>query len=279
MDYTNKHASGDHVFTMIAALQTGWYNTMSDILNDSTSPDGALLKCCTKCGETKPCAAFSKDKNRRDGLQPQCKQCAARYKSDNADKLHEYRARYRSERPDKVRESGARYYRKNVDKARERHARYYRKNVDKLHEYGAQWRQANPDKDRAKAHRRRATKRALPAQWSDTDAQRMLAYWKNCCAICEQKVEPNNAFYILAADHWIALTDPRPDNPGTVPCNILSLCHSKIGNTAGCNNSKHNADPIAWLNRLYPDDPKLVAKILARIAKYFKFIETDGGAQ
>ena len=270
----------------------------------TANPADIPLKRCPGCGETKPHSEFSKDKARRDGLQAHCKQCRAKYRSDNADKIREgvaryrsenpakvregqarYRsenpakererhARYRSENPAKARESHARYYRKNVDKARERHARYYRKNVDKLHEYGAQWRQENPDKDRAKAHRRRATMRALPAQWTDTDAQRMLAYWGNRCAICSQHVEPNNAFYYLAQDHWIALDDPRIDNPGTVPCNILPLCHSKIGNALGCNNSKSNADPIAWLHSRYPDDPRLVAKILARIAKYFKYAKT-----
>jgi len=54
---------------------------------------------------------------------------------------------------------------------------------------------------------------------------------------------------------------------------MLPLCHSKIGNALGCNNSKSNDDPIAWLHSLYPNDPKLVAKILARIAKYFKTVK------
>ena len=273
---------------------------MSDIPYDSAAPDGALIKRCPGCGETKPHSAFCKSK--RDGLQAHCKQCEAKYRSANADKISESQARYRSanadkiserkaryrsenpakerERsaryrnanPDKVRESQARWYRANAVKERERVARWRQANPDKRRESVARWRQANLDKVRAAWHRRRATKRALPAQWSDADAQRMLAYWKNCCAICSQHVEPNNAFYYLAQDHWIPLTSP--ECPGTVPCNMLPLCHSKIGNALGCNSAKYNADPIEWLHSLYPDEPKLVAKILARIAKYFKFIET-----
>ena len=235
-----------------------------DVTNNSNanSPD-ALIKRCPGCGETKPHSEFSKNKAQRDGLQTHCKQCVA-----------VYHARYRSKNIDALRERDVRCYRENADKIHERKARYHSENADKIHESNARYHRENPDKARATAHRRRATKRALPSQWSDTDIQRMFAYWKNRCAICNQHVEPNNAFYFLAADHWIALTSP--ECPGTVHWNMLPLCHSKIGSALGCNNSKHDADPIEWLNRRYPDDPKLVTKILARIAKYFKFIVTDG---
>jgi len=223
----------------------------------TANPADIPLKRCNKCGETKPCAEFYKYKNTRDGLQAHCKQCNARYYRENLGK---------------ARESSARWRQANLDKVREYQARYRSANADKLSEYNARWRQANPAKTRAKEHRRRATERALPSQWTSADAQRMLAYWDNCCAICSQHVEPNNAFYYLAQDHWIPITSP--ECPGTVPWNMLPLCHSKIGNTAGCNSAKSNADPIEWLHRLYPDDPKLVAKILARIAKYFKYAKT-----
>ena len=247
--------------------------TMSDIDNVNANSPDALLRRCTKCGETKPCAGFSKNKTERDGLQRHCKSCAAKYRLENAGEISEYGAQYRIKNASKVREKNARWRSENPDKAREGKARWQRENPDKVRAADARWQQANLDKVRAKEHRRRATKRALPVQWSDTDIQRMLVYWGNRCAICNQHVEPNNAFYFLAADHWIALTSP--ECPGTVPCNILPLCHSKICSALGCNNSKSNADPIAWLNSRYPDDPKLVAKILARIAKYFKTV-TDG---
>jgi len=249
-----------------------------DVRNDHTATfSDALVKRCTKCGATKPHSEFSKDRTRRDGLRPHCKQCAAkyhaRYRSANADKLSESKARYRSDNADKINAGAARYRSENADKINADTARYRSENPAKERANQARWRQANPDKVRAAGHRRRATMRALPSQWTDTDIQRMLAYWDNRCAVCGQHVEPNNAFYYLAQDHWIPLTSP--ECPGTVAWNMLPLCHSKIGNTAGCNSAKSNADPIEWLNRLYPNDPKLVAKILARIAKYFKAV-TDG---
>lgn len=34
------------------------------------------MKRCTKCGETKPVAEFSRDRSKRDGLYPWCKECS-----------------------------------------------------------------------------------------------------------------------------------------------------------------------------------------------------------
>jgi hypothetical protein len=61
----------------------------------------------------------------------------------------------------------------------------------------------------------------------------------------------------------IPLTDPRPDNPGTVPTNIVPLCHG----VDGCNLSKSNGDPIEWLTSRYV--PRKAKQILARIQAYF----------
>lgn len=36
-------------------------------------------KTCSKCRETLPVAAFAKDRNRKDGLYPQCRECTAAY--------------------------------------------------------------------------------------------------------------------------------------------------------------------------------------------------------
>ena len=257
---------------------------MSDIDDSNASSQDAPLKRCPKCGETKPRIEFGKNKTKRDGLGSYCKQCRAKYRIENTDKERERNARYYRENADKLREDHAFYYRENADKFRENHARYYRDNAEKLHKYNAAYRienpdkireiqarylRANPDKARAKDHRRRARKNNLLVQWTDADIHRMLEHWKNCCAVCGQGVEPNNVFYVLAHDHWIPLTSP--ECLGTVPWNMLPLCHSRIGNAMGCNLSKSNKDPIEWLNSRY--SPEQVRAILKRIDKYFASVK------
>jgi hypothetical protein len=71
--------------------------------------------------------------------------------------------------------------------------------------------------------------------------------------------------YTLAKEHWIALGDQR--NPGTVPWNILPLCHAKSGVKGGCNNAKWTKDPVVWLESVL--SPESFQRKLAEIMDYF----------
>jgi hypothetical protein len=108
--------------------------------------------------------------------------------------------------------------------------------------------------------KRRAFERHLPSAFTPHDWERCLSYWNNSCAVCGR---PRGLWHTIAADHWIALSDPRPNNPGTVPTNIIPLCHG----IDGCNNSKHDNDATEWLTRKY--GRRKAKKILERIQKYF----------
>jgi ribosomal protein L37AE/L43A len=81
-------------------------------------------------------------------------------------------------------------------------------------------------------------KRSLPHAFTQQDWERALEYWGYRCAVCGR---PRGLWHTLAADHWIPLT--HPDCPGTVPTNIIPLCHGE----GGCNNSKGKKMPDAWL--------------------------------
>jgi hypothetical protein len=81
-------------------------------------------------------------------------------------------------------------------------------------------------------------KRRLPDTFTDQDWQRALEYWGHQCAVCGR---PRGLWHTLAADHWIPLSDP--DCPGTIPTNIVPLCHGE----GGCNNSKRSRSPQDWL--------------------------------
>ena len=53
-------------------------------------------QCCT-CGEVKEVEAFSRNRSRKDGLQPRCKACARRHYEQNREAIAEYQRRYREE--------------------------------------------------------------------------------------------------------------------------------------------------------------------------------------
>jgi 5-methylcytosine-specific restriction endonuclease McrA len=91
------------------------------------------MKLCKKCNETKELSCFSKDKTRKDGLQPYCKECTSKYKkkhrTENAKKISEYQKEYR----EKNKQSLSKYHKEYLDNGgREVRKRYRQNNPDKI---------------------------------------------------------------------------------------------------------------------------------------------------
>lgn len=114
--------------------------------------------------------------------------------------------------------------------------------------------------------RRRARNLNLPDTLTAAQWERAIEYFNGCCAVCGRQLRDLFSTHTVAADHWIPLTDPRPDNPGTVASNIIPLCHGEDG----CNNSKGNKDPLEWLTERY--GKRKAKTILARIEAYFRWV-------
>lgn len=150
---------------------------------------------------------------------------------------------------------------------REEHRRkqrdYYWNNHEKI--------LANPRKHAIHESKRRAKIRGLPYEWTNAHWIACLEYWNNKCCVCGRMASDT---HFLAQEHWIAVKDNRPDNPGTVPWNMLPMCHSYRGRGAspGCNNSKWVHDPITWIKSKYPPDE--ANEILKRITDYFEWMKS-----
>ncbi len=111
-------------------------------------------------------------------------------------------------------------------------------------------------------------KQRLPKLFTKTDWEHCLDYWNRRCCVCGREAGDG---YALAQEHWIAISDLRQDNPGTVPWNILPLCHAKGGVEGGCNNSKWTRDPVEWLTQFL--GPEKAAAKLAEISAYFSSVD------
>lgn len=102
---------------------------------------------------------------------------------------------------------------------------------------------------RLTVHRRLARVRGLPSHFTRESETFLRAYWGDVCAICGAAAD---FWHRIAWDHWIPLSHPAC--PGTVPDNILPLCHSRKGagtlpGSRSCNNSKFKRDPVVWLTQ------------------------------
>lgn len=266
-------------------------------------PDG--YKRCTICKQLKPATYeyFCKRSSRPDGLNYECKSCAQlrvaqwrrnnperkrqsnrEYREANVDSIRQYKQEWRERNREYVRAfDKERYqqkrevikarirswYQRNKTEVRKYHRERYQKLKPEIRVQAQKWKVANPDRVRISGERRRARERNLPRQFTFMDWQRALEYFDYRCAICRRSAD---FWTLLVADHWIPLSSPIC--PGTVPQNMIPLCHARPDSPAGqpcCNNSKSNKSPEAWLIEKYGELE--AAEILGRIQQYFEVVK------
>jgi hypothetical protein len=132
----------------------------------------------------------------------------------------------------------------------------------------------NRERRRLTELKRRTIKLQLPTMFTRAHLEFMLQYWKGCCCVCGR--ESGSFWHTIALDHWIPLSDPGC--PGTIPSNIVPLCHAKKGATATmaqtcCNNSKHNKEPLMWLTTKL--GPRKASAKLREIQTYFALTQQE----
>jgi len=94
------------------------------------------MKKCTKCKVDKEITEFFKDKQRKGGLYPSCKECGKEYHKEynkkNKDKIIEHKKEYYKKNKNKINKSNKEYYEENKDKVAERVKEYYKENKYKI---------------------------------------------------------------------------------------------------------------------------------------------------
>lgn len=170
-------------------------------------------------------------------------------------------ARYHRD-PETARAKARHHYWRNPERCRERRRRYGANNRDKVKIQRQIWYRTGAGI--VAVQRRNARKRSLPNTLTTQQWQRCLKYWHHRCAVCDR---PIGLWHTLAADHWIPLSNGSC--PGTVPGNIIPLCHG----IDGCNNSKSSRDPVVWLTEKF--GKRKSAQILARVTAYFEWVQAQ----
>lgn len=137
-----------------------------------------MRKKCYKCKIEKDIKSFTKNKTRKDGLEPRCKSCAKEYRDANKERAAKYKKEYYQANKDKISASGKiyrelnkerikdwremnkerlseyrkiyykKYYQSNKEKFSENSKRYQKANKEKISEYQKQYRKANKGKRR-----------------------------------------------------------------------------------------------------------------------------------
>lgn len=212
-------------------------------------------KICTKCGSEIEATSeyFYRDKQTRDGLSPQCKECRdaeirviypygeakrKEYREKNKKRLREYAKKYREENKEKIRA----YYIENRDKHKAAKAIYYQNNKDKYREYSKKYYATDKGKRLRKIclHRRRAKQKELlydfePRQWESAKK-----YFNYRCAYCGKSEEEHFKQFgeSLHQEHFI----PVAKGGNHTKDNIIPACRN-------CNGGKRDKDFFEW----YPE--------------------------
>jgi hypothetical protein len=235
--------------------------------NDTTTP----LKRCSKCGNEYPATLeyFYKHPLGKYGLQYYCKACTGEDSKRRAkkypEKVREGQARRVNNHPDKTREYARRYRERHREKTRESEARYRKEHQKQVCEWRARWAKEHPEKVNESNRRHRARKHNLPVAFTTTQAVAALDYWKRRCAFCGIQLNQLSMFEDIQThmDHFIPLSDKRPDNPGTVVGNMLPSC-------ADCNRHKNGLDPIEWITGKF--GKRKAKRVIERIEAYFEWV-------
>lgn len=223
---------------------------------------GEEVKFCPRCETCKPMTAFSNSSSHSDGKRSECKDCRSKYYYDNHERAVERIRAYYDENQETIKAYRRAYYQENLDHEKQRNRVYYRRNQKRIRLMAKDYRKRKPEVKRASAQRRLARKRGLLDNFTAEDWQRALDYFGHRCAVCGREADD---VVILAADHWIPLVSP--DCPGTVPENILPLCHG----VGGCNNEKQDRPPREWLRRKLGEVQ--ASQRIIEFQTYFQFVQ------
>lgn len=243
------------------------------------TPD-STMKCCTRrdqCIHPKaregwlPATGefFHNDKRTKDGLAHICKECACartrKWNVDNPDRKYETRRVWSEANPDKVNASSMRYRICHPNYETERNKKRRREQPEKVYQYNKKYQRNNRNIYRVASQKHRTREMSLLNRFTRRDWEVCLDYFGGCCAVCGR---PPGLWHVLAADHWIPLSNSNC--PGTVSSNIVPLCHG----VDGCNNSKSDQDAKRWLERRY--GKRKGRQILKRIEDYFTWVVSMG---
>lgn len=194
-------------------------------------------KSCSKCFATKKIVHFYKDKNRKDGFQYQCKECAKdngkRHYQKNIEKILERKKRYHQKNRDKALKRGRQYRQENIDNILNKNKKYRQANPKKLRESARQYLQTESGRANSlkSVNKRRALKAGATVE--DFTPKEIFNRDHYICQACGIKTRPDykNRHHSKYPnlDHIIPLSVGGEHSKRNTQC----LCH-------GCNMSKGN---------------------------------------
>lgn len=216
----------------------------------SESPNSNPQKLCTgPCGRTLPATPefFQRDKQKKDGLRPDCKDCRKQYhrRPDVQERTLAYNHAYYADQENRDRILAQRKYNYHNDPDIKQYARDYNK-LPQVREYNKAYLKeynktpAGRAKNRANKHKYRAQEKAVAGTHTAQQIQDLLERQKHKCYYCKKKFAKKDGRYSYNVEH----TYPISRVVGTdIPANDISYL---VLSCYPCNRDKGNKFPWEW---------------------------------
>lgn len=232
--------------------------------NDCNIPSDEIPsshKRCSVCKKIKLLEDYFFLNKKRDSRRGYCKECDRDYRKRNAEHIKIILHEHYIKNMDRIKDSKKLYNERNRERIALVKKEWQEKNPEKVIEYKRnyqlrnsktiveekrEWRKRNRGKINISILKRKTLKKGLPHSFTEDDVEFSFQYWHGSCAVCRKE---NGMWHMICLDHFIPLVHPLC--PGTIPGNMLPLCHAKKGMSLDmgrcCNNEKWTKDPVVWL--------------------------------
>jgi len=181
------------------------------------------MKVCTKCKKPKPITEFGIDRQKSNGLTPQCKTCRLlsgyKWAARHPERAAQYNLRYRTKHPEK---------RKASRKA------WNARNPEMVKMWRREWARENILKVLAMNRNAKARRKGAQGRHNSADIERLLSMQRRRCAACSTDLRPG--FHV---DHILAVARGGSNDPS----NLQLLCKT-------CNLKKGARDPIVFFQSI-----------------------------
>lgn len=243
-----------------------------DLTEDNFRPAGSgqLRRKCRMCERElraqKPLTLEQKEQLREHRSTPEYKAMQRQWDAEFNQRHPDYHKRRYAENKDEIKNRRREKYAADLEKSRsQERCKYERRRQRALAQNTGIRRNENKLVKLIHKQKRRSIKRGLPTKFTALDWQRAIEYFNGCCAVCGRPLRDLFGSHTESMDHWIPLSSPNC--PGTIPENIVPLCHG----LGGCNNSKRDKAASVWLTERF--GKRGAREVLKRIETYFEWVK------
>jgi len=201
----------------------------------SNTEISTVTKICTSCKEEKLVTEFHMDKRSKDGCVTKCKKCTSIYKKTYDEQNKEHRSNYNKiwyeQNKENIAERVKSWREENKEARYAYNKAWYEQNKERKNTLDKIWSARNPEKKAVHGRNRRSRKLSATGTHTDADIHNLLKTQRKKCAVCNKSISKG-----YDVDHIVALSNGGSNDK----YNLQLLC-------TYCNRSKHNKDPIDFM--------------------------------